>query len=182
VIDYATNGMRSDFMDIYLGAKCEFCISVGTGFDAIPIIFRRPVVYVNMVPVGYFATWSRQNVGITKHHHSVPETRGLTLREIITRGIGFFAWSAEYEKHGVRLVENSPEEIRDVVVEMVERLNGTWRPHRDDDDLQSRFWKIFPTDAVDTYAHGRRLHGEIRSRFGAAFLRANRAFLETPSR
>jgi len=35
VIDYATNGMRSDFMDIYLGAKCTFCISNGTGFDAL---------------------------------------------------------------------------------------------------------------------------------------------------
>jgi putative glycosyltransferase (TIGR04372 family) len=180
VIDYATNGMRSDFMDIYLGAKCEFCISVGTGFDAIPQIFRRPVVYVNMVPPGYFATYSRQYVGITKHHYSVEETRELTLREIFARGIGFFLWSDEYRKHGIRLVENSPEEIRDVVVEMVERLNGTWQPHGGDDDLQSRFWKIFPTDAVDTYAHGRALHGEIRSRFGAAFLRNNRAFLETP--
>ena len=31
VIDYATNGMRSDFMDIYLGAKCSFCISSNFG-------------------------------------------------------------------------------------------------------------------------------------------------------
>jgi len=32
VIDYATNGMRSDFMDIYLGAKCFFlfCHPVGS--------------------------------------------------------------------------------------------------------------------------------------------------------
>ena len=30
VIDYATSAMRNDFMDIYLGAKCYFCISVST--------------------------------------------------------------------------------------------------------------------------------------------------------
>ena len=41
VVDYATNGMRSDFMDIYLGAHCMFCISNGTGFDAVPAIFRK---------------------------------------------------------------------------------------------------------------------------------------------
>jgi putative glycosyltransferase (TIGR04372 family) len=47
IIDYAYNGMRSDFMDIYLGAKCSFCISTGTGLDAIPEMLRRPIVYVH---------------------------------------------------------------------------------------------------------------------------------------
>ena len=45
IIDYATNGMRSDFMDIYLGAKCKFCISNGTGYEGIPYIFRKPIVF-----------------------------------------------------------------------------------------------------------------------------------------
>lgn len=57
IIDYATNGMRSDFMDIYLAAKCLFCISTGLGFDAVPTVFRRPVVYVNHTPVGYLHTF-----------------------------------------------------------------------------------------------------------------------------
>ena len=68
VIDYATNGMRSDFMDIYLGAKCAFCISSSMGFDAIPTIFRRPVAYVNMVPAGILFTFCDQYLGIFKHH------------------------------------------------------------------------------------------------------------------
>src|SRR3989344_2450693 len=45
VIDYATNGARSEFMDVYLGAKCAFCISNSTGYDAVPTAFRRPVVF-----------------------------------------------------------------------------------------------------------------------------------------
>ena len=56
IIDYAFNGMRSDFMDIYLGAKCTFCVTVGTGFDSIPFIFRRPIVDTNFVPLGFFST------------------------------------------------------------------------------------------------------------------------------
>ena len=67
VIDYATNGMRSDFMDIYLGAKCSFCVSCGTGFDAIPQIFRRPVAFVNHVPIGYLMTYQKASIAITKH-------------------------------------------------------------------------------------------------------------------
>ena len=27
IIDYANSNLRSDFMDVYLGAKCSFCIS-----------------------------------------------------------------------------------------------------------------------------------------------------------
>lgn len=176
VIDYATNGMRSDFMDIYLGAKCEFCISTGTGIDAIPEMFRRPIVYVNMIPLGYLHTFRKEFISLTKKHISKEEGRILTMREIFNHGVGFCLHTSDYASKGIELIENTPEEILDIVIEMAERLNGTWQPHEDDEALQRRFWEIFPTDAVDAY-QGRPLHGEIRARFGAHFLRNNREFL-----
>src|SRR3990170_167503 len=176
VIDYAANGMRSDFMDIYLGAKCEFCISTGAGWDAIPEICRRPIVYVNFVPFGYLHTSRNEFISLPKHHVLEKEGRKLTLREIFTHGVGFAMYAADYESKGVQLIENTPEEIRDVVIEMAERLNSTWQSHEDAEEFQRRFWEIFPTDAVD--AQGRPLHGEIRARFGAAFLRNNRNWLQ----
>ena len=45
------------------------------------------------------------------------------------------------------VIENTPQEIRDLVVEMAERLNGTWQSHDDDEVLQKRFWELFPKDA-----------------------------------
>ena len=177
IIDYATNGMRNDFMDIYLGAKCAFCISVGTGFDAVPIIFRRPIAYVNMVPIGYFATSREQFIGIFKHHFEVGNNCELSLAEIFAHGVGFCLTTSDYESKGIQLIENTPEEIRDVAVEMAERLNGTWQVHKDDEALQQRFWEIFPTGAVDAH-EGNPLHGEVRARSGAAFLRNNRDWLQ----
>lgn len=176
VIDYAANGMRSDFMDIYLGAKCEFCISTSTGWDAVPIIFRRPVVYVNQTPIGYLNSFSRRYLGIMKHHFLKNENRKLTLQEIFTHGVGFCMASSDYLSKGVDLIENTPEEIQDVVIEMAERLKGIWQPHEDDEALQRKFWEIFPVDAVDP--NGVPLHGEIRSRYGANFLQKNRWWLE----
>jgi len=175
VIDYATNGMRSDFMDIYLGAKCEFCISTSTGFDAVPLIFRRPIVYVNMVPIGWLFTFSERFLAITKHHFLVQEDRGLTLREIFDRGVGYCASNADYGSKGVRLIDNTPEEIRDVVLEMADRLEGKWVPNEEGEALQERFWRIFPKHELD--AKGVPLHGEIRSRFGENFLRNNQLLL-----
>ena len=176
VIDYATNGMRSDFLDIYLGAKCEFCISTGTGFDTVPIIFLRPVVFANILPLGWLATYGTQYIHITRHHISVSKGRELTLREIFTCGAGFCDYTCDYEALGIQVIENTPEEIRDVVVEMAERLSGTWLAHEDDEVFQRKFWEIFPTDAKR--ADGIPVNGEIRARFGAAFLRNNRGWLE----
>jgi len=171
VIDYATNGMRSDFMDIYLGVKCAFCISTGTGWDAIPEMARRPIAYVNFVPLGYLHTYSAKNLSITKRFVSRATNENLTLRDIFSRGLGFSLLDGDYTCQGVDLVENTPEEILDLVVEMVGRLNGAWHEIEDDDMLQKAFWERFP---VDTLAPGGSLiHGEIRSRYGAVFLRKN---------
>ena len=170
VIDYATNGMRSDFMDIYLGAKCEFCISTSSGFDAIPTIFRRPIVFVNSLPVGYSSTFSDKYLTITRHHFSVQLNRLMSLAEIFSSGSAFFLCSEDYKSNGIKLIENTPEDICDVVIEMTDRLNGTWKASENDDTLQLNFWKIFATDAVDVH-NGRPLHGNIRARFGSAFLR-----------
>ena len=181
VIDYATNGMRSEFMDIYLGAKCAFCISVGEGFSAIPLIFRRPNVHASMVPLGYLPTTVKDFVGITKHHIDVDEGRELTLQEIFTRGVGLCVTTADFEAQGVTLIENTPEEIRDVTVEMAERLDGTWQASKEDESLQVRFWEIYragAANAVET-RRGRPLHTQLLSgRFGAAYLRNNRDWLK----
>jgi len=176
VIDYATNGMRSDFMDIYLSAKCEFFISTGEGLICVPMLFRRPIVVINMVPIGYYFTYYSNLIGITKHYYSTVEIRKLNLKEIFNRGVGFSLYTSDYTSKSIELIENKPEEIRDVVIEMVKRLNGTWQPHMDDEDMQHLFWDIFPTDALEaTNKHP--LHGEIHARIGAHFLRDNRDWL-----
>lgn len=177
VIDYACNGMRSDFMDIYLGFKCALCISSGTGWDAIPLIFRKPIAYVNLMPLGYHLTYRKTPLAITKHHYLSSEDRNLCLSEIFDRGLGFADATSTYEKKGVELIENSAQEIRDLAVEMVERLEGVWQESDRDLYLQSRFWEIFPTGIVNSYA-GQFQGGIRQSRFGAAFLRNNSDWLQ----
>lgn len=178
VIDYATNGMRSDFMDIYLGAKCTFCITTGSGWDEVPEMFRRPMVYVNLVPLGYLRTFRAEFLAITKKHIWQKTGNTLTLREIFLKDIGFLVYASDFKSRGVDLIENTPKEICDIAIEMFERLSGAWQPQPCDIALQQRFWDIFNSDAVNT-SLGKPLHGEIRSRFGAAFLRNNPHFLDS---
>ncbi|OLY63958.1 TIGR04372 family glycosyltransferase [Leptospira santarosai] len=170
VFDYAVNGMRNDFMDIYLGAKCEFCLTMGSGWDSIPFIFRRPIVYVNFVPIGYIYSYSKRYITISKKYFSVNENRELTLKEIVSRGLYNLFDSSQYVKNGIKLIENTHDEIYEVVVEMFERLKGNWQEQFLDDELQKKFWTIIPKDS--------RIHGEIRGRYGAVYLRKNKWWLD----
>jgi putative glycosyltransferase (TIGR04372 family) len=178
VIDYAYNGMRSDFMDIYLAAKCTFSISSGLGWDGVPAsLFKKPMVYTNIVPIGHLLTFSAKYILLTKRHFFSSESRELTLKEIFNYELGFCMSSSEYESKNIRLIEDSPEEICDAVIEMHERLQGTWTPGRDDEELQRQFWEIFSTYAITNH-HGNAVHGKIYANFGAIFLRNNRVWLQ----
>lgn len=177
VIDYASNGMRTDFMDIWLGAHCAFCVSVGTGFDAIPVIFRRPVVFVNMVPLGYFFSFRSEFIGLFKHHYQISSGQEMTLQEIVESGVHLSLETKEYADQGVSLKENSPEEIRDIVLEMADRVEEIWLPQAGDEGLQARFWQLYPLGSVAVY-NGKPLHGDPRAFYGAVFLRGNQWWLK----
>ena len=162
IIDYACNGKRTEFLDLYLAAKCEFCISTGTGFDALPYIFRQPIVFTNYVPVGYFFTFIK-GLTITKHHYSEKLKRGLSIKEIIDHKLLFTLDSSMYSKHGIEFNENSPEEIRDVCLEMVEIVEGSHIISNEDRLLQKKFWNIFPLSEL---INGLPLHGKVGTRIG----------------
>lgn len=164
IIDYATKG-RSEFLDVFLGAKNHFYLGDPCGFHAIPMIFRRPLVIVNMIPLEYAPTWGSDYLFIPKKLWLMEELRFLSFSEILESGIGRFFLNEQYEQIGVEVVENTPEEITAVVVEMDERLKGTWQTTEEDEELQQRFWSPFKPSE---------LNGIFLSRIGAEFLRQNR--------
>lgn len=161
IFDYATNGMRSEFMDLYLGAHCTFCLSSGCGFDAIPVVFRRPVCYVNYVPVEYLQTYNKRSLAIWKHHER--NGRRMTLAELWDSGAGQFMQAADYEVAGIKLIDNTSEEIVEAALEMADLVEGKHKG-----GSQEWFWRDFPR-STSPY-NGRPLHGEIRMRIGARFL------------
>lgn len=171
IIDYATNGARSDFMDIFLGAKCEYCISTSTGFDAIPTIFRKPNIFIT-VPVGYIYTFSRNFLSITKHHFSIKDGHELSLDEIFDNKVAYSLTSKEFEENGVYLVDNTPEEIRDLAIEMDDRIKADWA--YDDQLLQAQSKNNFSSNLKKDK---KLIHGKIVSLFGTKFLEENSSFI-----
>lgn len=169
IINYATNGHRTDFMDIYLGAKCTFFITSGTGIDAVAEIFRRPLMVVNYVPLEYVRSWNTSNLTIFKKYWLPDKSRFMTFREILDSGAGRFLRTQQFEEQGIELVENTPQEITALAIEMDERLKGTWETTKEDEELRGRFWGLFPKSD---------LHGKMVSHIGTEFLRQHRDWLE----
>jgi putative glycosyltransferase (TIGR04372 family) len=174
IIDYATNGLRSDFMDIYLGAKCMFCISNNMGFDGVPIIFRRPIVYVDTPQLKAIRTENSDSLSIIKGHWKRDEGRFMTFIEIFQSGADRFEESSEFSSLGIDLIESKPEEIKALVIEMEDRLNGKWKVTKEDEELQEKFWRIFKENVSTDPQY----HGEIKSSIGAEFLKRNQRWLE----
>ncbi|MBT4733354.1 TIGR04372 family glycosyltransferase, partial [Candidatus Woesearchaeota archaeon] len=57
-VDYPFCSDKSDLLDIWLFANCNLCISTGSGPDAISDIYRRPVVFLNYLPLVDMFSWS----------------------------------------------------------------------------------------------------------------------------
>ena len=72
----------------------------------------------------------------------------MTFSEILNLGLGGTDTNEIITRLNLKLVENIPEEIYDVTVEMDERLNGAWETTPEDDELQERFWALFGPDKL----------------------------------
>lgn len=167
IIDYATNGMRSDFMDIYIAAKCSFAFSNGGGMDSVCSAFRRPICYVNFAPVEYMSTWNR-GLCIWKHHEK--DGKRMTPAEIWESGAGQFMRAEEYAEAGITLVDNTSEELKTVAEEMADYTGKSlFIKEYTMCYPQDKFWNDFP-NSISPYTRTP-LHGEIRMRIGREFLR-----------
>ena len=192
IIDYANSSLRSDFMDIYIGANCSFCISSGTGFDYLPYCFRKPIAYTSFAPLGDLHTYSEKHLHLVKHHILKKEKRKLSLTEIFSHGVAFAMDSKIFEENGVELTDNTPEEIKDLAIEMIEYTEFNKKLDSQDRELQETFKNLYVNNIkrFDNASNGNnlllfsngnkvpfKLHGKIRSRFGTKFLRENKDWL-----
>jgi len=172
VFDYASNGMRTDFLDIYLSANCEIFISTVLGIDSIPEIFRVPRVLTNYIPIANFGKYGPQDLIIPKQYWIENESRYMSFSEIVAskNALGSCTSSYEYQRAGLKLVENTPDEIILATQELLARKNGTWQVTVEAKTLQDKFWSLYDQLSPPGIKSRADDHKPI---IGTDFLRAN---------
>jgi putative glycosyltransferase (TIGR04372 family) len=117
VIDYALSRNRSEFLDVFIASTCEFAVSTQTGPDAVCMLFRRPVLYVDVARHCQFfygtklATWSP--VRLLKNG-SV-----LNLSEVVNSEIAWYKDPNLFSMNGISQQKSSNDELKELVLSYI---------------------------------------------------------------
>ncbi len=79
------------------------------------------------------------DIGIFKLLWSLKEQRCLSFKEILSSPIGNFRQDYLFAEQGIRVDDNSPEDIKEVAIEMLDRLEGKLKYSEEDECLQEHF-------------------------------------------
>ena len=178
VVDYANTEFQSEFMDIFIGANCLFCVSDGGGYCSVPAVFRRPNVYVNFAPFALFYTGRSCDIGLLQRVVDRKTGRVLSLNEMFDRDAVGLTSSAQFDRRELTPLNNSPDEIADLIAEVIDRIEGKWQSRQEDEQDQNGFWAEY---ARVLGSKRDQVHGEFRSRIGSQFLRKNRQWWQGSS-
>lgn len=166
VFDYATSGIRSDLLDLYLISKCQFYVGTGAGIDAVASLFRKLIVQLNITEIGNLAWHSGNTIILPKKYKR--HDKVIPFSSVAKNGYGNYSLYNQFEKANISFVDNSSEEVREVLWEAHARLNGKWKPEPFDDDNQRIFRSYFSGHADPN---------KIKAKIGAKFLRSNTELL-----
>jgi putative glycosyltransferase (TIGR04372 family) len=154
IIDYANSEFRSDFLDIWLMANCYFTISNGTGLDSVSYIFRKPIVFVNQLPVMQIRTGPKDVANYFKILQWKKNGEYLSLRDQINCGAINFSNQSDYDRLGIKIVDNTSTQIRNAVLDFEKQLSSNFT-QQGDNVLQERFWQIMKEHEDFLKYHGK---------------------------
>lgn len=178
IIDYANSEFRSDFLDIFLGAHCSFCLTTATGIDTIPLIFRKPIAAI-VVPLAYFQNYNDNFINISKHHF----LNGVKLNaeEIFLNNLAYYLKSDFFKKKNVILQEPNPDEIKEFALEAYEIFINKKDYQGEDLLIQKNFQKKY-REFIEIAKKKDPLYLDniqplkIKGYFGTSFLKKNNFF------
>ena len=157
VIDYAFRADRSDFLDVWLMAHSSGCISTATGLDSVAQIYRRPMLFLNAMPLSAWHSYT-PCTWVPKDLREVSSGRILSAGEHLDHAYG---QHSEYSAAGLELVALTPEEVLQEVQDWWMALADQFHASQADNDLQQAFIDLLKKSPASRMKHGI-IHPEAR--------------------
>jgi len=167
VVDYAFHPLRCDWMDVFLCAQARFFVGNTSGLYLVATAFGTPCALANVSPASHLAS-APSDVSIPKLVRSTTQNRYLTFAEIFGRSIANYRFTRLFAENGLSVEENSEADLRDLAVEMFDRIDGSYSESAEDRARQSRFAALL---RPDHYCFG------TASRIGCRFLASHEDLL-----
>ncbi|GEM_PF-1252408 len=143
IVDYPSRH-RTEERDIYLAFRSKFCVATASGVLDLPRLFHTPVANCNVAPLQALNVFKARatDLWIPKRYWSKEQKRFMTFSEIVGSGAGQFVFTKQFSDAGIELIENTPEEILDLAVEMEEILEDRRVLDGEERKMIDTFWNI----------------------------------------
>ncbi len=155
MIDYAFDSEKSDLLDIWLFANCTGVISTSSGLDQLAMIYQKPQLYVNALPLGSLNSWTNM-IWVPKNLRWRESGQDLTLSEYLDHS---YYDQASYDAAGITIVSLDESEIKAAVQEFWWKICKVWPYTAENLDLQAKFWNI-----LQRWPKFQEMHGAIDPR------------------
>jgi putative glycosyltransferase (TIGR04372 family) len=166
VFDYANSGKRSELLDLFLASQCVFAVSTLSGPDAACLVFRRPVLYVDLANYSLCFSGTSLTTWVPAKIVDESTNKPLSLHQVFESGAGWFWKDSQFADAGLRVERSTASEIAQYVREMVMRTQGVigCQPLS---EIQLSYQSTFASAMGDL---GAQWHGQIRSQMSESFL------------
>ena len=175
VIDYATNGMRSEFLDLFLGAHCKFAVLTNAGWANVPRIFKRPILFVNSVPVVESRNITSPAIFYPKRVIEISSGKMLSIKELCDRDLLCASHVSQFANQGYRFEDLSHEDLTKAVTEMVARVEMQFVPTDQEKLLQEKLNSELTNNPCIQPTPG---YYPVRAKYAACFLVKYPKFLD----
>jgi len=122
LVDYALSGFQSTLMDAFLVSECSFFVGTSSGPHALASLFGKTLILTNVTNYIYGLAQNPMDLTLFQHVFSKRLNREIRLKEWLTlwTELDSQTWTSE----DWVLRRNSPDEIRDVVIELLDGSKG----------------------------------------------------------
>ena len=142
IIDYANSKDKSEFLDVYLPSHAKCVVSTMSGPDAVALVGRVPVLYIDIAQYSLCFAGTRLVTWVPARLISQKLGRAMSLSEVFESGAGRFLGSTAFEQAGIKIEQSSPEQIRDYCLDFYESLTNQ---KLDDGPMQNLYREKFHT-------------------------------------
>ena len=128
-------------IDYILNAYSRYNVMGDSGISGISSILRKKIIYINFIPlnINHLSYCSPGSIILPKKIYDKKKERFLTFTENLNLNFSLHNISDPYKDRNLEVINNSPKEILDVVIEMEEQLKGI--KNKDGEELNEIFWK-----------------------------------------
>lgn len=109
------DGEPGDELALISGAS--FVVSTTTGGDSLALALRRPVLYVDSARLRLVFLGTELATFQMPEFCDLENGKVLNFKEVLDYGLGWLRESREFTTKGIRVINSSPEQIREIVIE-----------------------------------------------------------------